>query len=91
MLYLLKDCLNEATEEDPDEGIRDLVEITLSNMVSRWMASARPPSVLNHVLLQDHDHDGRISFPDFQKSVTEENLLLNAFGVCLPDTTVTTG
>ncbi|TWW65172.1 EF-hand calcium-binding domain-containing protein 1 [Takifugu flavidus] len=67
MLYLLKDCLKEQpTEEDPDEGIRDLVEITLSNM--------------------DHDHDGRISFADFKKSVMGENLLLNAFGVCLPDT-----
>lgn len=34
MLYLLKDCLNEQpSDEDPDEGIRDLVEITLSNMV----------------------------------------------------------
>lgn len=38
MLYLLKDCLNEQPmEEDPDEGIRDLVEITLSNMVRRQM------------------------------------------------------
>lgn len=38
MLYLLKDCLKEQpTEEDPDEGIRDLVEITLSNMVRRWL------------------------------------------------------
>ncbi|XP_056876898.1 calaxin isoform X1 [Takifugu flavidus] len=71
MLYLLKDCLKEQpTEEDPDEGIRDLVEITLSNM--------------------DHDHDGRISFADFKKSVMGENLLLNAFGVCLPDTMVIT-
>lgn len=38
MLYLLKDCINEQpTEEDPDEGIRDLVEITISNMVRRWL------------------------------------------------------
>lgn len=38
MLYLLKDCLKEQpTDEDTDEGIRDLVEITLSNMVRRWM------------------------------------------------------
>uniref|UniRef100_H3DHX0 Calaxin n=1 Tax=Tetraodon nigroviridis TaxID=99883 RepID=H3DHX0_TETNG len=70
MLYLLKDCLSQQpAEEDPDEGIRDLVEITLSNM--------------------DHDHDGRISLADFKKSVMAENLLLNAFGVCLPDTTNT--
>lgn len=42
------------------------------------------------LLLQDHDHDGRISFADFKKSVMGENLLLNAFGVCLPDTMVIT-
>ncbi|KAG7244990.1 hypothetical protein INR49_023556 [Caranx melampygus] len=37
--------------------------------------------------LTDHDHDGRLSFADFEKSVREENLLLEAFGTCLPDTT----
>lgn len=92
MLYLLKDCLSQQpAEEDPDEGIRDLVEITLSNMVRGWKLPF--PAVcntsLNPKLLQDHDHDGRISLADFKKSVMAENLLLNAFGVCLPDTTVT--
>lgn len=38
--------------------------------------------------LQDHDHDGRLSFADFEKSVKEENLLLEAFGTCLPDDAV---
>ena len=32
----------------------------------------------------DRDKDGRISFSDFQQTVTEEPLLLEAFGNCLP-------
>ncbi|KAL7382104.1 hypothetical protein ABVT39_016971 [Epinephelus coioides] len=68
MFHMLKNSLiRQPTEEDPDEGIKDLVEITLKKM--------------------DHDHDGRISFTDFEKAVREENLLLEAFGTCLPDTT----
>ncbi|XP_068188510.1 calaxin [Antennarius striatus] len=66
MFHMLKNSLvRQPTEEDPDEGIRDLVEITLKKM--------------------DHDHDGRLSFADFEKAVREENLLLEAFGTCLPD------
>ncbi|KAM7373110.1 hypothetical protein PAMP_007990 [Pampus punctatissimus] len=67
MFHMLKNSLiRQPTEEDPDEGIKDLVEITLKKM--------------------DHDHDGRLSFADFEMAVKEENLLLEAFGTCLPDT-----
>uniref|UniRef100_A0A3P8WEP2 Calaxin n=2 Tax=Cynoglossus semilaevis TaxID=244447 RepID=A0A3P8WEP2_CYNSE len=66
MFHMLKNSLiRQPTEEDPDEGIKDLVEITLKRM--------------------DHDHDGRLSFADFEKAVKDENLLLEAFGTCLPD------
>ncbi|XP_068431662.1 calaxin [Clinocottus analis] len=66
MFPMLKDSLLRLpTEEDPDEGIKDLVDITFKKM--------------------DHDHDGRLSFTDFQQSVREDNLLLEAFGTCLPD------
>ncbi|CAL8371144.1 unnamed protein product [Boreogadus saida] len=66
MFHMLKNSLiRQMTEEDPDEGIKDLVEITVKKM--------------------DHDHDGRLSFIDFEKAVKEENLLLEAFGTCLPD------
>ncbi|XP_069815530.1 calaxin isoform X1 [Dendropsophus ebraccatus] len=66
MFHMLKNSLlKQPTEEDPDEGIKDLVEITLKKM--------------------DHDHDSKLSFSDFEKAVREENLLLEAFGPCLPD------
>uniref|UniRef100_A0A8C7GJI6 Calaxin n=1 Tax=Oncorhynchus kisutch TaxID=8019 RepID=A0A8C7GJI6_ONCKI len=66
MFHMLKNSLiRQPTEEDPDEGIKDLVEITLKKM--------------------DHDHDSRLSYADFEKAVRDENLLLEAFGTCLPD------
>ncbi|XP_028255163.1 calaxin [Parambassis ranga] len=66
MLRMLKDGLpGLPTREEREEGIKELVEITLKRM--------------------DHDHDGRLSLEDFEKSVKEENLLLEAFGKCLPE------
>lgn len=65
MFQLLKSSLiKQPTEEDPDEGIKELVELSLKKM--------------------DHDHDGRLSNLDFETSVKEEPLLLEAFGPCLP-------
>ena len=32
----------------------------------------------------DKDRDGKISYSDFYSTVTEEPLLLEAFGTCLP-------
>ena len=38
MFQMLKNSLvKQPTEEDPDEGIKDLVEITLKKMVPRFM------------------------------------------------------
>ncbi|EMP35286.1 EF-hand calcium-binding domain-containing protein 1 [Chelonia mydas] len=34
---------------------------------------------------EDYDHDGKLSYTDFEKAVRDENLLLEAFGPCLPD------
>merc|ERR1712035_284401 len=66
MFQLLKHCLvKQPAEEDPDEGIKELVEITLKKM--------------------DLDHDSRLSLADFAESVKNEELLLEAFGKCLPD------
>uniref|UniRef100_A0A4W2CJT9 Calaxin n=1 Tax=Bos indicus x Bos taurus TaxID=30522 RepID=A0A4W2CJT9_BOBOX len=70
MFHMLKNSLlKQPSEEDPDEGIKDLVEITLKKM--------------------DHDHDGKLSFADYEQAVREETLLLEAFGPCLPDPKVT--
>uniref|UniRef100_A0A8D3BBH2 EF-hand domain-containing protein n=1 Tax=Scophthalmus maximus TaxID=52904 RepID=A0A8D3BBH2_SCOMX len=66
IIMLYNSLIRQPTDEDPDEGIKDLVDITLKKM--------------------DYDHDGRVSFKDFKKAVIEENLLLEAFGTCLPDT-----
>ncbi|XP_004697821.1 EF-hand calcium-binding domain-containing protein 1 isoform X1 [Echinops telfairi] len=66
MFHMLKNSLlKQPSEEDPDEGIKDLVEITLKKM--------------------DYDHDGKLSFTDYEEAVREEILLLEAFGPCLPD------
>lgn len=40
------------------------------------------------LFFQDYDHDGRVSYSDFEKTVVDETLLLEAFGNCLPDTKV---
>ncbi|KAF7649444.1 hypothetical protein LDENG_00141400 [Lucifuga dentata] len=67
MLHMLKDCfIKLPVEDDPDEAVKDLVEITLKMM--------------------DYDKDGRLSYEDFEQAVRKENLLLEAFGPCLPDT-----
>uniref|UniRef100_A0A8D8VSS7 EF-hand calcium-binding domain-containing protein 1 n=2 Tax=Cacopsylla melanoneura TaxID=428564 RepID=A0A8D8VSS7_9HEMI len=65
MFQLLRNSLiSHPQDEDPDEGVRDLVELALRKM--------------------DYDKDGKISFEDFQQAVTDEPLLLEAFGQCLP-------
>ncbi|NWR17736.1 EFCB1 protein, partial [Emberiza fucata] len=78
MFQMLKhSLLIQPADEEPDEGVKDLVEIALKKMASTYFF------VL--FLLQDYDHDGKLSFTDFEKAVRDENLLLEAFGPCLPD------
>ncbi|NXH59198.1 EFCB1 protein, partial [Rhabdornis inornatus] len=79
MFQMLKNSLLiQPADEEPDEGVKDLVEIALKKMaiILCWSVP---------FLLQDHDHDGKLSFTDFEKTVRDENLLLEAFGPCLPD------
>ena len=65
MLSLLKTALfSSGVEEDADEGIKDLIEMTMKKM--------------------DDDHDGKVSFEDFEISVKNNPLMLEAFGPCLP-------
>lgn len=56
--------MKQPGEEDPEEGVRDLSEMTLKKF--------------------DVDHDGKISFNDFENTVKVEPLLLEAFGKILP-------
>ncbi|NXS80966.1 EFCB1 protein, partial [Erpornis zantholeuca] len=75
MFQMLKNSLLiQSVDEEPEEGIKDLVEIALKKMASTFCDT-----------LSDHDHDGKLSFEDFEKAVQDENLLLEAFGPCLPD------
>ncbi|CAG9837185.1 unnamed protein product [Diabrotica balteata] len=62
---LHKNCLiKHPQEEDPDESVKDLVDIVMRKI--------------------DKDKDGKVSLEDFQNTVEEEPLLLEAFGKCLP-------
>ncbi|NWX62070.1 EFCB1 protein, partial [Promerops cafer] len=76
MFQMLKhSLLIQPADEEPDEGVKDLVEIALKKMASTYLLR----------YLRDYDHDGKLSFTDFEKAVRDENLLLEAFGPCLPD------
>ncbi|NXI28749.1 EFCB1 protein, partial [Sterrhoptilus dennistouni] len=78
MFQMLKNSLLiQPADEEPDEGVKDLVDLVLKKMASTYLF------VL--FLLQDYDHDGKLSFADFEKAVREEKLLLEVFGPCLPD------
>jgi len=80
MFQMLKSCLiKQPSEEDPDEGIKDIVEITLKKMFACFASPCYQTSQ------QDKDHDGRVSLADFDQSVREEPLLLEVFGQCFPD------
>ena len=65
---MMGSCLSKVksqqVESEEDEGIKDLIEMTVKKM--------------------DYDKDGRISLEDFTKTVEEDILLLEAFGICLP-------
>lgn len=66
MFQLLKSTLiRQPVEEDPDEGVRDLVEIVFKKF--------------------DTQKKGTIDYAQFKTSVSDEPLLLQALGACLPD------
>ena len=67
MITMMKTCLVKqgTADDDSDEGVKDLIEMTLRKM--------------------DHDKDGRVSFGDFQITVKNDPLMMEAFGPCLPN------
>ena len=68
MLTMMGSCLSKVKggqdDTEEDEGIKDLMEMTLKRM--------------------DHDKDGKISHEDFSRTVSQDVLMLEAFGSCLP-------
>lgn len=64
MLFFRNSLIKHPQDEDPDEGVKDFVDLVLKKM--------------------DYDRDGKVSFLDFKSAVTDEPLLLEAFGQCLP-------
>ena len=65
MLTMLKTSLGrQGLDEDPDEGVKDLIDMTLKKL--------------------DKDKDGKVSFEDWNVTVTGEPLMMEAFGPCLP-------
>lgn len=85
MFALLRNCLiKQPQEEDPDEGVKDLVEIALRKLdmdkdgkVSGGWGSKILKMINRFTLPQ-------VSFQDYQEAIAEEPLLLEAFGQCLP-------
>lgn len=83
MFTLLRNCLiKQPQDEDPDEGVKDLVEIVLKKFdidkdgkVSKvWSCYLR---FLKAIFMQ-------VSLDDFMGTVAAEPLLIEAFGQCLP-------
>ena len=69
MLTMMGSCLSKIKntvmeEEGEEEGVKDLIDITIKKM--------------------DYDKDGKISHQDFLMAVTQDPLMLEAFGSCLP-------
>ena len=66
---MMGNCLtkikNSAMEDEgEEEGVKDLIDMTIKKM--------------------DYDKDGRISHQDFLVTVSQDSLMLEAFGPCLP-------
>ena len=79
MLTMLKTCLvKSGMEEDGDEGVKvELVLFLSQDLIEMTMKK------------MDEDKDGRVSFADFEVTVTKDPLMLEAFGPCLPTVKVT--
>ncbi|XP_043849733.1 EF-hand calcium-binding domain-containing protein 1 [Dromiciops gliroides] len=54
-------------------------------LIRNSLPQAYPSGKKSASISWDHDHDGKLSFADYETSVREEALLMEAFGPCLPD------
>lgn len=82
MFQMLKSTMiRQPSEEDPDEGIKDLVETMIKRMVKIMLPV---PKLDINIFLQDFDHDSKVSLEDYITSIKKEPLLIEGFGPCLP-------
>uniref|UniRef100_A0A182PSU7 EF-hand domain-containing protein n=1 Tax=Anopheles epiroticus TaxID=199890 RepID=A0A182PSU7_9DIPT len=94
MFALLRNCLiKQPQDEDPDEGVKDLVEIALRKLdmdkdgkvgkgMLVWQMTVKREIFI--VSVAGAPLGFKISFQDYQEAIAEEPLLLEAFGQCLP-------
>lgn len=80
MFHMLKNSLiRQPTEEDPDEGIKDLVEITLKKMASKRHADLNLLSIIDFVY---HKHTHNLSkmhaFADINLTSTNRTMTMTA-------------
>lgn len=82
-----KTMVKTQSEEDREEGVKDLVEIILRKMVSEFACSCAcarlRPNDPSPTGLQDEDKDGKLSRADFEGAVKKDDLLLEAFGTVM--------
>ncbi|XP_017064434.1 EF-hand calcium-binding domain-containing protein 1 isoform X3 [Drosophila eugracilis] len=82
MFTLLRNCLiKQPQDEDPDEGVKDLVEIVLKkfDLDKDGKVGVIELYSFKRLLLRF-----QVSLEDFMGTVTAEPLLIEAFGQCLP-------
>ena len=83
MLLLLKDCMyknsRETNEEDGDDGVKDLIEMTM-----RKMDQDRDGRVSYSDFMETVQEVRTENAFDEMKTVLKEPLLMEAFGNCLP-------
>lgn len=83
MFTLLRNCLiKQPQDEDPDEGVKDLVEIVLKKFdIDKDGKVCERESVSIWYLITI---SLQVSLDDFMGTVAAEPLLIEAFGQCLP-------
>ncbi|KAH8400247.1 hypothetical protein KR215_009387, partial [Drosophila sulfurigaster] len=89
MFTLLRNCLiKQPQDEDPDEGVKDLVEIVLKKFDidkdGKVRVCLKGFSPFLSELVEYIPRCFQVSLDDFMGTVAAEPLLIEAFGQCLP-------
>jgi Ca2+-binding EF-hand superfamily protein len=84
MITMLKSCLvtgKGMEDDDGEDGVK--VRFGKDDLITRLNMNVKELVDMT-MRKMDIDKDGRVSFQDFEQTVKEEILLLEAFGPCLP-------